>query len=192
MSLHLPSNLYGMLAQKLSILKAIPLVSLLGLFVFFPASVGIASPNTHNKPKAASQPTHLIKALPLQTFQWEKRLVLLFAPSPTHKIFKKQLALLLKNQRGLKERHILVIQLFGRGQSKVGKRLVAKTVAISYRRQLKLSKKSYTFILIGKDGGVKLRKNELVQKKELFGLIDSMPMRQQEMKQQAQKGNKTL
>jgi hypothetical protein len=36
-------------------------------------------------------------------------------------------------------------------------------------------------LLIGKDGGVKLRSSEPVSVKDIFGLIDSMPMRRQEM-----------
>jgi len=35
--------------------------------------------------------------------------------------------------------------------------------------------------LIGKDGTVKLRSAEPVPVKDIFGLIDSMPMRRQEM-----------
>ncbi|MBT8182845.1 MAG: DUF4174 domain-containing protein [Eudoraea sp.] len=37
-------------------------------------------------------------------------------------------------------------------------------------------------VLIGKDGGVKLRKNFIVEPKEIFDLIDQMPMRRAEMK----------
>ncbi len=36
-------------------------------------------------------------------------------------------------------------------------------------------------IMEQKDGGVKLRSSEPVSTKDLFGLIDSMPMRRQEM-----------
>lgn len=37
-------------------------------------------------------------------------------------------------------------------------------------------------ILIGKDGGVKLRKKFIVEPEEIFELIDQMPMRRAEMK----------
>jgi len=37
-------------------------------------------------------------------------------------------------------------------------------------------------ILIGKDGGVKLRKTYIVEANEVFDLIDLMPMRRSEMK----------
>ena len=38
--------------------------------------------------------------------------------------------------------------------------------------------------LIGKDGGVKLRDEAMVSNEDLFALIDSMPMRRQEMREQ--------
>ncbi len=37
-------------------------------------------------------------------------------------------------------------------------------------------------ILIGKDGGVKLKKKFILEPKEIFDLIDQMPMRRSEMK----------
>ncbi|MEM7620524.1 MAG: DUF4174 domain-containing protein [Pseudomonadota bacterium] len=38
-------------------------------------------------------------------------------------------------------------------------------------------------MLLGKDGGEKLRKARRVTADELFALIDAMPMRQQEMRE---------
>ena len=40
-------------------------------------------------------------------------------------------------------------------------------------------------MLIGKDGGVKLRQEEPISVADLFALIDSMPMRKQEMGQRS-------
>ena len=37
-------------------------------------------------------------------------------------------------------------------------------------------------ILVGKDGGVKFRQDRIVELKEIFRVIDAIPMRQQEMK----------
>ncbi|MCF0049134.1 DUF4174 domain-containing protein [Dyadobacter sp. LJ53] len=42
---------------------------------------------------------------------------------------------------------------------------------------------AFTFILIGRDGGEKLKSSEVVTPDKLFGLIDAMPMRKQEIKQ---------
>lgn len=47
----------------------------------------------------------------------------------------------------------------------------------------------FTFILIGKDGGIRLRSTKVIPKEQLFALIDAMPMRQDEIKRQR---NKTI
>lgn len=44
------------------------------------------------------------------------------------------------------------------------------------------STNSFTFLLIGRDGGEKLKSSEVVTPGKLFGLIDAMPMRKQEVK----------
>lgn len=40
---------------------------------------------------------------------------------------------------------------------------------------------TFAVLLVGKDTGIKLRRDEPVKMDEIFGLIDSMPMRQREM-----------
>ncbi|RYG45300.1 DUF4174 domain-containing protein [bacterium] len=50
----------------------------------------------------------------------------------------------------------------------------------STRARLQLPE-GFSVALIGKDGGVKLRRTEPIDSKELFGIIDAMPMRQEEM-----------
>jgi len=41
---------------------------------------------------------------------------------------------------------------------------------------------AFTVVLIGKDGGEKLRREEGANLGEIFGLIDTMPMRRREMR----------
>ena len=45
----------------------------------------------------------------------------------------------------------------------------------------------FKFILVGKDGTVKLRSNQTVSGVDLFALIDSMPMRGEEMRRKSSK-----
>ncbi|TLV02884.1 DUF4174 domain-containing protein [Dyadobacter luticola] len=44
------------------------------------------------------------------------------------------------------------------------------------------SASSFTFILVGRDGGEKFRSSDVVSAEKLFGLIDAMPMRKSEVK----------
>jgi len=53
-----------------------------------------------------------------------------------------------------------------------------KKAWIRYKR----SKSPFSIMLIGLDSGIKLQKNELLRSKALFDKIDSMPMRQSELR----------
>ena len=48
-----------------------------------------------------------------------------------------------------------------------------------------LSIRGFEILLVGKDGGVKLRSPAPVSTRDLFALIDAMPMRQREMRENA-------
>ena len=51
------------------------------------------------------------------------------------------------------------------------------------RKQLRLMTSQFVVVLIGKDGGEKLRRTHRVDLGEIFALIDAMPMRRQEMRE---------
>lgn len=44
-------------------------------------------------------------------------------------------------------------------------------------------------LLVGRDGGVKLRSPEPIGPDELFGRIDEMPMRRREMRERGERGS---
>lgn len=86
----------------------------------------------------------------------EPRVLVLSAPSLTDDAYRTQAALLLPAWSGLIERDFVV--------------------------QTRLSAKSFSVVLIGKDGGEKLRRTAVVAPEELFALVDAMPMRRAEMR----------
>ena len=61
-----------------------------------------------------------------------------------------------------------------------------RQTADSVRNQFDIAKSKFTLVLVGKDGGVKLRRDGHVKMADIFDLIDSMPMRQNEMRQRKQ------
>jgi hypothetical protein len=67
------------------------------------------------------------------------------------------------------------------GQSRAGNQLLSEKSVQAIRKRFGVKVGTFQVLLIGKDGGVKLRSSGPVSMKDLFGLIDSMPMRQQEM-----------
>ena len=62
----------------------------------------------------------------------------------------------------------------------MGDTLLADDSAVKLRNQFKIDSGTTTFILIGKDGTEKLRKDSM-DLDELFEVIDAMPMRQREV-----------
>ncbi|MDT0608427.1 DUF4174 domain-containing protein [Croceitalea rosinachiae] len=99
----------------------------------------------------------------LKKYQWKNRLIVLIG-NQNHPKLKNQEALLNKNEEGLKERDILIIR--------TNDRLL---------EPFKLKKNFTGLLLIGKDGGIKLKQSFIVQPDELFALIDGMPMRRAEI-----------
>ncbi|WP_296701551.1 DUF4174 domain-containing protein, partial [Algoriphagus sp.] len=87
-----------------------------------------------------------------------------------------------KHEKGLEERRLVIYQVKS-GQIKQGldHEDIWKKTDESFR---KIQKKDTQFevILLGLDGGVKLRKNELLTSEALFRTIDQMPMRRSEIK----------
>ncbi len=113
--------------------------------------------------------------------RWSDRVILLFAPSPEHVAFQRQDHLLDEVRAGVSDRDLVIYRLFeDGGVDPQGQPLPAASVR-SLRRAYRPSD-GFTFILIGKDGTEKLRETAVVSMEELFGLIDRMPMRRQEMR----------
>ena len=121
---------------------------------------------------AATQAPHRQSlAETLRASKWQKRLVLLYTPTADDAEFKQQKALLAKDPAAVQERDIQVVELIADQLSAADKQYV--------QQQLKAAPDKFTVLLLGKDGGVKLRQTEALTTQRLFGTIDTMPMRQQ-------------
>jgi hypothetical protein len=77
---------------------------------------------------------------------------------------QEQLSLLEQDSAGMVERDLFVV-------------VIDKD---SDYQKYKIKPNQFALLLIGKDGGEKLRSTRPVELKSIFGLIDSMPMRQAE------------
>ena len=122
----------------------------------------------------------------LDEYRWENRLVLIFASSSKDSSYLKQKGEFEGKSDELEDRNIILIELLEAGISALAK------VPLTDEQQSYLRKKfgvvdDFIFILIGKDGTVKLRAKEPVLSDDLFGLIDNMPMRKEEMRRKASK-----
>jgi hypothetical protein len=111
----------------------------------------------------------------LSPFKWKKRLLLISAASLDDSLLDRQRRWIQESVEGFRERDMALIELFGAGSPSRS----------ALRSKLGLKKGVFTVLLVGKDGGEKLRRQEAVPMAEVFALIDSMPMRKRETGQRA-------
>jgi hypothetical protein len=115
----------------------------------------------------------------LEQHEWKDRVLIVTATST--KLVEQQIGLLSKDLKGLKERKLVVYKVNPNQYTKGidSQNWVANQTLYS---KLKQTQKDFEVILIGLDGGVKLRQTELLSLEKLFALIDGMPMRRAEIK----------
>lgn len=118
----------------------------------------------------------------LSQHEWENRVILLFAPDFQNQTLIQQLGFFQKNKKGLADRKLIVYQITREEVKKDGKLLKENSVLSSSFNQFKVNKNEFTFILIGLDGGEKMRSSEVISREKLLSKIDRMPMRQAEIR----------
>jgi hypothetical protein len=119
--------------------------------------------------------------LDLDALRWKNRVLVLFSPSESDPSFQLQKRGLASSAQGVLDRDLMVLEIIEQGQSRAGNQLLSEKSVQAIRKRFGVQAGPFQVLLIGKDGGVKLRSSEPVSVKDIFGLIDSMPMRQQEM-----------
>lgn len=126
-----------------------------------------------------TDPTHM------QQYQWQHRLLVLFAPSAADRDYQTQVEALASYEPGLAARDMVVFYVLADGESAVAqageRRLLTDSQTASLRAQFDVPQDAFTLLLIGKDGGIKRHEHHAVTVDTLFAQIDSMPMRQREM-----------
>ncbi|MCA0996370.1 DUF4174 domain-containing protein [Alloyangia pacifica] len=135
-------------------------------------AVGLAAAATLVAPIAGQAAGEIFRPLPaeqrdLQDMRWDKRPVLLFAPSESDATYSQQMALFRQAEAELRDRDIVVLSDLRPDQP-------------SPLRQ-GFSPGGFKLVLVGKDGGVKLEEDAVLSPEQLFAVIDRMPMRRNEM-----------
>jgi hypothetical protein len=102
-------------------------------------------------------------------FLWTNRLVVVFADTPADPRFGEQIEKLMSDMDALAERDIVVLT-----DTDPDARAPIRT---------KLRPRGFQVTLVGKDGGVKLRKPAPITVRELSRTIDKMPVRQREIRE---------
>ncbi len=126
---------------------------------------------------------HLAKNSELRPFQWKNRLLLVFAPSTSDQRYLEQTQEFGSHAVEFSDRDIIMIQIFDHDESRVDQCPLNSFESNALKERFGIRKGQFMIILVGKDGGQKLRASSPVPLSEILALIDSMPMRQQEMRQ---------
>ncbi len=110
----------------------------------------------------------------LDDFQWKNRILVLADTDANQKKLKTAYHLLKTHKKELEEREVIVLffndeRLFNANQE-----------TVDYN--LNLPKNYRGYLLIGKDGGIKMREAYPLEPKKIFDRIDAMPMRRAEMR----------
>lgn len=104
----------------------------------------------------------------LEQFMWINRPIVVFADSPADPRYVQQIQFLTDRLGDLDERDVIVLT-------------DTDPAAMSPLRE-KLRPRGFMMVLIGKDGGIKLRKPLPWSVREITRTIDKMPIRQQEVR----------
>jgi len=109
------------------------------------------------------------------------RPLLVFAPRPDDPQLEIQLRRLAADAPSLTERNVVVIAIPYQSPTTTAATLTA-TDAETARRRFNVPPTDFAVILLGKDGGEKLRSAKPLTLDQLRQTIDAMPMRQEEMR----------
>jgi hypothetical protein len=122
-----------------------------------------------------------IYAQNLKSHQWKNRLLLVITDDINNEIYKNQITELERHVNGLKERKLVVYHI-KKESFKIG--LIENSgwqESISLYKTYNKTTTSFKILLIGLDGGTKLEQNNLLHCKDLFSVIDVMPIRKTEI-----------
>ena len=108
---------------------------------------------------------------PLAPYRWSARVIVASAPDVDDPALAHQRALFARMGRQAETRHLVLVEAVGDS---------AKARAL--REALDIDGRGFAAVLVGKDGGAKLRASHPLGPDDLFPVIDAMPMRQREMR----------
>ena len=112
--------------------------------------------------------------------RWSKRLLVLTAEGPEAAV---QRSLVAAEQEGLEDRDLTVFVVGAEVEVVAGNRATDPLPpAAAFRQRFDLPDRGFQVVLVGKDGGVKLRRDEPLVPRDLWAVIDAMPMRMREMR----------
>lgn len=117
----------------------------------------------------------------LSSHQWKDRLLIVLTNDNSKKLYDDQMDILNEDIKGLEERKLVIYSVMPEQYIKgiYSKKWINSSLLNNRFRQ---DNKSFEVILIGLDGGIKLRQSDPLSLEKLFATIDAMPMRRNELR----------
>jgi hypothetical protein len=122
----------------------------------------------------------------LTQFQWKNRLLFIFAEDGCHPLFKDLQNQIVAQKAEVDDRDLIVFEVPAQGPARMNTIPLDRKDADSIRNHFAISSDTLSLILVGKDGGIKLKRSDQTDLTEIFELIGAMPMRQGEIQQKSQ------
>jgi hypothetical protein len=119
----------------------------------------------------------------LSSYTWKNRLLFIFAPSSNDPNYESLREEIQTRKLDVADRDMLVFKVFETGESRFDDAPLSKDSTEFLRQKFSIKPGQFAILLIGKDGGEKLRRESKVDLAEIFSVIDAMPMRQQEIRE---------
>ena len=101
-------------------------------------------------------------SLDLSQFQWKNRLLFLFAPNRNHPFFDVLHKSLTSRKAEAVDRDLVIFEILESGPSRMNTNYLDLHTAQSLREKFDLSRSEFTVILVGKDGGIKLNRQDQI------------------------------
>ena len=116
---------------------------------------------------------------PLAEFKWKKRIVVVHTSGENDQ-YLKQVGLIRSTFEKWEDRDMLLVSLFNASGSIDDRKLKPEELQ-TLQSEYPSFESGFSIYLIGKDGGIKLKRSEVIDPSELYQLIDTMPMRKKEI-----------
>lgn len=120
-------------------------------------------------------------AAELSDYRWQNRPLLVFAPTDSDPRLVETIRRIDATRCDFADRDMVLGVIVGDGASSLGGQPVGADQKQRLLSQFGIGAQSFSVVLIGKDGGEKLRVNDVPDLAAVYAVIDGMPMRSREM-----------
>ncbi len=118
----------------------------------------------------------------LAPLRWNSRVLLVFSPHADDPRARETDRRLAQRACDVADRDLAVVRVPHGSEARLEDEPLGPAATARLRERFRVAPGDYTVLLVGKDGGEKLRSQVVPEMDDLFGVIDGMPMRRQEMR----------